>query len=96
MEDKDWSGAPNKFKEEELEALLLEDPYQTLAELVESFGDNHTLVLKRLKSLRIIQNQGHWVPYELKPKRTNTVSTSSAKRNTDGSKRHEITKIIFI
>jgi len=49
VEDKERSGAPKKFEDEELEALLHEDSYQTLAELAESLRVDHTTVSKRLK-----------------------------------------------
>ncbi|EFN71498.1 Histone-lysine N-methyltransferase SETMAR, partial [Camponotus floridanus] len=68
VEDKERSGAPKKFEDEELEALLHEDSCQTLDELAESLGVDHTTVSKRLKVLGIIQKQGHWVLYELKPR----------------------------
>lgn len=68
VEDKERSGAPKKFEDEELEALLDEDPCQTQNELAESLGVDHTTVAKRLKALGMIQKQGHWVPYELKPR----------------------------
>jgi len=53
-----------------LEALRHEDSCQTLDELAESLGVNHTTVSKRLKVLGMIQKQGHCVPYEadLKPR----------------------------
>jgi len=38
IEDKERSGTLKKFEDEELEALLYEDSYQTLAELAESLG----------------------------------------------------------
>ncbi|EFN77463.1 hypothetical protein EAI_12768, partial [Harpegnathos saltator] len=38
VEDKERSGAPKKFEDEELEALLDEDPCQTQNELAESLG----------------------------------------------------------
>ena len=68
MEDKERCGAPKKFEDEELEALLHEDSGQTQAELAESLGVDYTTVLKRLKALEMIQKQGHWVPYEMKPR----------------------------
>lgn len=40
-------GAPKKFEDEELEALLHEDTCQTLAELEESLGVDHTTISKR-------------------------------------------------
>jgi len=49
VESKVCSGAPRKFEDEELEALLHEDSYQTLAELAESLGIDHTIILKRNK-----------------------------------------------
>jgi len=67
VEDKElWIRISKKFEDEELEALLHEDSCQTLAKLAE--GVDHTTISKRLKALRMIQKQGHWVPYELKPR----------------------------
>ena len=57
-----------KFKDEELEALLHEDSCQLQAELPESLEVGHTTVSKHLKALGMVQKQGHWVPYELKPR----------------------------
>jgi len=68
VEDKERSGAPKKFEDKELEALLYEDSRQTLTELAGSLGVDHTTISKRLKALGMIQKQGHWVPYELKPR----------------------------
>jgi len=68
VEDKERFDAPKKFEDKELEALLHEDSRQMLAELAESLGVDHTTVSKRLKVLGMIQKQGHWVPYELKPR----------------------------
>jgi len=65
---KECSGAPKKFEDEELKALLHEDSSQTLGELAQSLGVNHTTVSKRLKVLGMIQKQEHWVPYDLKPR----------------------------
>jgi len=68
VEDKERSGAPKKFVDEKLEALLREDSCQTLTKLAESLRVDHTTVSKRLKVLGMIQKQGHWILYELKPK----------------------------
>jgi len=57
VEDKERSGAPKKFEDEELEALLHEDSCQTLTELAESLRVDHTTVSKRLKVLGMIQKQ---------------------------------------
>ena len=63
VEDKECTGAPRKFEDKDLAALLHEDSYQVQAKHAESLA-----VLKHLKALGIIQKQGHWVPYELKPR----------------------------
>ena len=57
VEDKERSGAPEKFEDEELEALLDEDSCQTLGELAESLGADHTTLSERMKALRMIQKQ---------------------------------------
>ena len=63
VEDKPRSGQPKKFEDKELEALLEED--QTQEELAESLGVTQAVSV-RLKAM--IQKQGNWVPYELKPR----------------------------
>ena len=68
MDDKERFGAQKKVEDEELEALLHEDECQVQAELAESLGVDDTTGLKCLKALEIIQNQGYWVLYELKPR----------------------------
>lgn len=68
LEDKERSGAPTKFEDEELKALLDQDPCQTLVELGKTLQVDASTVSKRLKALGMIQKQGHWVPYELKPR----------------------------
>ncbi|EGI63494.1 Mariner Mos1 transposase [Acromyrmex echinatior] len=59
FEDKERSGAPKKFEDEELKTFLHEDSCQMLAELAESLGVDHTTISKHLKLLRMIQNQGY-------------------------------------
>lgn len=68
LEDKERPGQPKKFEDKELEALLNEDSSQTLQELSTSLEVDLSTVGKRLKTLGIIQKEGHWVPYELKPR----------------------------
>ncbi|KAG5317905.1 MOS1T transposase, partial [Pseudoatta argentina] len=68
LEDKERSGAPKKFQDEELEQLLDDDPSQTLSELGKILQVDESTVSKRLKGLGMIQKQEHWVPYELKPR----------------------------
>lgn len=68
IEAKDRSGASKKCKDEKLEELLDQDRCQTLAELGKTLQVDESTVSKRLKVLGMIQKQGHWVPYELKPR----------------------------
>ncbi|KAG5317396.1 MOS1T transposase, partial [Pseudoatta argentina] len=77
LEDKERSGALKKFQDIELEQLLDEDPSQTL-ELGKILQVDESTVSKRLKGLGMIQKQGHWGPYELKPR--TTASTAEEKR----------------
>lgn len=67
-EDKERSGGPKKFEDEELEELLREDSCQTLQELADSLNVDQSTVSKRLKTFGMIQKQGNWVPHELKPR----------------------------
>jgi histone-lysine N-methyltransferase SETMAR len=68
VEDKERPGQVKKFEDEELEALLDEDSCQTQEELAKSLGVTQQAISKRLKALGMIQKQGNWVPYELKPR----------------------------
>ncbi|KAG5324841.1 MOS1T transposase, partial [Pseudoatta argentina] len=65
-------------QDKELEQLLDEDPSQTLSELGKILQVDESTISKRLKGLGMIQKQGHWVPYELKPR--TTASTAEKKR----------------
>jgi len=51
-----------------LEALLEQDSCQNQEELTRSLGVTQQAISKRLKAMGIIQEQGNWVPYELKPR----------------------------
>jgi len=66
--DKERTGRPKKFEDEELEALLDEDPCQTLKELAESLDVGVSTISERLNAMGMIQKQGNWVPHELKPR----------------------------
>lgn len=68
LEDKQRSGAPKKFEDEKLEELLDQDRCQTLTEIGNTLQVDESTVSKRLKQLGMIQKQGHWVPYALKPR----------------------------
>ena len=68
LEDEEHPEQPKKFEDEELEALLDEDCFQTQKELAESLGITQAAISKRLKAAGYIQKQGNWVPHELKPR----------------------------
>jgi len=68
IENKPRSGQPKKFEDKKLEALFEEDQSQTQEELVESLGITQQAVSVRLRAMGMIQKQGNWVPYELKPR----------------------------
>ncbi|GJQ65186.1 hypothetical protein Trydic_g7326 [Trypoxylus dichotomus] len=67
-DDRPCEGRPKTFKDAELEALLDEDPCQTQQELSLALGVTRQAISKRLHALEMIQNQGSWVPYNLKPR----------------------------
>ncbi|EFN75994.1 Histone-lysine N-methyltransferase SETMAR, partial [Harpegnathos saltator] len=67
VEDKERSGRPKVYEDTELEALLEEDSCQTQEELALTLEVTQQAISHRLKSLGMIQKQGNWVPYELKP-----------------------------
>lgn len=60
--DKERPGQPKKFDDDELMALLNEDPCQTATQLAESLEVTHQAISKRLKTLGMVQKQGKWVP----------------------------------
>ena len=66
VEDKERSGRPQIFEDQELATLLDEDSCQTQEELAEALGVDRTTISKRLKAMGMIQKQGNCVPYELK------------------------------
>lgn len=68
VQDRERSGASKKFQDEELETLLDEDPCQTQSDVAKSLGVDRTTVSKRMSALGMIQKEGSWVPYELKPR----------------------------
>ncbi|UYV83682.1 SETMAR [Cordylochernes scorpioides] len=65
--DKERGERPIKFEDAELEALLDEDSSQTQEELAETLGVTQQGISNRLKVMGMVQKQGNWVPYELKP-----------------------------
>ena len=47
---------------------LLEHSCQNQEELARSLGVAQQAILKRFKAMGMIQKQGNWVPYKLKPR----------------------------
>jgi len=66
--DVERSGRLKVYEDAELKALLDEDSCQTQKELAFTLGVTQQTISHRLKSLGMIQKQGNWVPYELKPR----------------------------
>ncbi|GFV06996.1 mariner Mos1 transposase [Trichonephila clavipes] len=68
VEDQVGGGREKVFEDAELEALLDQDSCQTQQELAGSLRVTQQAISKRLKVMGMIQKQGNWVPYELKPR----------------------------
>ena len=68
VEDRPGGGKENICEDSELKALLTEDSFQTQEELTESLGVTQQAISKRLKVMGMIQKQGNWILYELKPR----------------------------
>lgn len=68
LEDEERAGRPTIFEDEELEALLDQDPSQTQEELGKTLGVTQQAISHRLKAMGMIRKVGNWVPYELKPR----------------------------
>lgn len=58
MEDDERSGAPKKFENDELGALLNENNAQTLKELAEQLNVDESTVFRRLHAMGKIQKEG--------------------------------------
>ena len=67
VDDRPHEGRPKTFENAELEALLDEDPCHTQEELASALGVTCPAIYKRLHALGMIQKQGTWVLYYLKP-----------------------------
>ena len=67
VEDRHSGGREKVFEDAELEALL-EHLCQNQEELARSLGVTQQAISKRFKAMGMIQKQGNWVPYELKPR----------------------------
>ena len=67
VEDRHSGGREKVFEVAELEAFE-QDSCQNQEELARSLGVTQQAISKRLKAMGMIQKQGNWVPYELKPR----------------------------
>ena len=67
VDDRPREGRPKTFEDAELKTLLDEDPCQTPEELASALGVTRQAISKRLHELGMIQKQGTWAPYDLKP-----------------------------
>ena len=68
VEDRHSGGREKVFEDAELEVLLEQDSCQNQEELARSLGVTQQAISKRLKAMGMVQKQGNWVPYELKPR----------------------------
>ena len=68
VDDKERSGEPKKFKDDELEALLLKDSCQAQAELAGSLRVDHNIFETLESNRNDFKNKGYWVMYELRPR----------------------------
>ena len=68
VEDRHSGGREKVFEDAELEALLEQDSCQNQEELARSLGVTQQAISKCLKAKGMIQKQGNWMPYELKPR----------------------------
>lgn len=67
VKDKERSGQPKKFEDEELQALLDENSAQSLKELSEALNVGQTTVYDRLHAMGKVPKDGKWIPRELLP-----------------------------
>ena len=73
VEDRHNGGREKVFEDAELEVLLEQDSCQNQEELarhwiIGSDSTSHFKTLWEAKAMGMIQKQGNWVPYELKPR----------------------------
>ena len=68
VEDQHSDRREKVFEDAELEALLEQDSCQNQEELARLLGVIQQAISKRLKAKEMIQKQGNWVSYELKPR----------------------------
>ena len=65
VHDKQRTGQSKKFEDEQLQALLEENPAQTLKELSQQLKVDKSTIFRRLQAMGKIQKEGKWQPHEL-------------------------------
>ena len=65
LTDKEHPGAAKKFEDEELQALLDEDPIQSQQQLAQTLNVTRGAICQCLKAMGKIQKYGKWVPCQL-------------------------------
>ncbi|EGI60973.1 Mariner Mos1 transposase, partial [Acromyrmex echinatior] len=66
VRDKEREGAPKKFEDAELQALLEEDSCLSFDKLAKELNVDRSTIGKRLHAMGMVQKEGNWVPYKLK------------------------------
>ncbi|CAK9820084.1 Mariner Mos1 transposase [Anthophora quadrimaculata] len=66
--DKQRSGRPQVFEDEDLKALVDEDPCETQKQIAEALNCSQSVISDHLRALGKVYKEGKWVPYELKPR----------------------------
>ena len=70
MEDNEHEGAPKRFKDEVLEAILDKDPCQSKTQLAEELNVIQQCISKRLHRIGMVQKEGNWLPHDLTERMT--------------------------
>lgn len=65
LEDDPRPGPVKQFEDEELQALLDDNPCQTQKELAEQLGVTQPAISDRLHAMGKIHKEGKWIPHEL-------------------------------
>ena len=68
VEDRHGAGKEKIYEDSKLEELHAEDSCQTQEELAKSQGVTQKAISKRLEVMGMIQKQGNWILYELRPR----------------------------
>ena len=91
--DKERTGQPKKFEDNELQVLLDEDSSQTQSQLAEQLGVTQQIVSVRLKAMGKILKEGKWLPHKLDERQMEnrkTISEFLLQRNERKSFLHRI------